>query len=77
MSFRTLKCLRCGWEWATRRERDPTRCAHCKSPLWNKERRSNAEMCSCPACSHQHFRKKRFDAVEVEKTGVLGGGSGE
>jgi len=31
------KCLRCGYEWASRNLR-PIRCAKCKTPYWDKER---------------------------------------
>ena len=36
--IRILKCNRCGWEWATRRDKDPNYCPKCKSPYWNKSR---------------------------------------
>lgn len=32
------KCLRCGWEWASRNPH-PVRCAKCKTPYWDKERK--------------------------------------
>jgi DNA-directed RNA polymerase subunit RPC12/RpoP len=36
-----LKCLRCGHEWTRRNfKRDPKVCPSCKSPYWNKERKS-------------------------------------
>lgn len=31
-----LTCLRCGWKWFGK---NPVRCAKCKSPYWNRERR--------------------------------------
>ena len=34
--IKLLKCLRCGWEWASRMERLPKVCPRCKSPYWNK-----------------------------------------
>ena len=33
------KCLRCGYEWASRKKRRPIRCASCGSPYYNKPRR--------------------------------------
>jgi predicted Zn-ribbon and HTH transcriptional regulator len=32
------KCLRCGWDWASRNSH-PVRCPKCKTPYWDKERR--------------------------------------
>jgi len=34
------KCLRCGYNWALRKEQEPIICPKCKSPYWNKERKS-------------------------------------
>lgn len=36
-----LKCLRCGYEWIPRREREPKVCPNpkCKSPYWDRPRR--------------------------------------
>lgn len=31
---RIVKCLRCGYEWATRLD-NPVRCAKCRSPYWD------------------------------------------
>jgi DNA-directed RNA polymerase subunit RPC12/RpoP len=41
--FIIYKCLRCGWEWGSRREEKPTRCAKCKNPYWDKERQSEVK----------------------------------
>lgn len=38
--FETFKCLRCGYEWGTRRG-TPIRCAKCRSPYWERERRND------------------------------------
>jgi DNA-directed RNA polymerase subunit RPC12/RpoP len=37
------RCLRCKHEWIprTKKEVRPTTCPKCKSPYWDKERRSN------------------------------------
>jgi len=35
-----LKCLRCGHEWFPRTEKQPLRCAFCKSVYWNIPRRT-------------------------------------
>jgi predicted Zn-ribbon and HTH transcriptional regulator len=32
------KCLRCAWEWASRKEH-PMRCSKCKTPYWNIPKR--------------------------------------
>jgi DNA-directed RNA polymerase subunit RPC12/RpoP len=32
-------CTRCGYEWQGRTDTDPTVCAKCKSPYWDKPRR--------------------------------------
>lgn len=32
-------CLRCGYEWQTRGEDVPVRCAGCGSVYWNRPRR--------------------------------------
>lgn len=29
-------CLRCGYEWLTRKEGRPTYCANCKTAAWDK-----------------------------------------
>ena len=29
------RCLRCGHEWAPRKEETPRVCPECKSPYWN------------------------------------------
>ena len=33
-----LSCLRCGWFWIRRADRNPDVCPRCKSPYWNKPR---------------------------------------
>lgn len=33
-------CERCGHEWITRSNCAPTTCPKCKSPYWNKPRRT-------------------------------------
>jgi uncharacterized Zn ribbon protein len=33
-----LTCKRCGYEWQARGD-DPSVCAKCKSPYWNKDKR--------------------------------------
>ena len=41
-----FQCLRCGYKWVPRifREEElPTICPKCKSPYWNKPRRSEAD----------------------------------
>ncbi len=37
-----FQCLRCGHKWVPRviLDREPTICPRCKSPYWNKQRRS-------------------------------------
>ena len=34
------KCDRCGHEWLSRDDEKPLRCASCKSPYWDKPRKS-------------------------------------
>ena len=33
------KCLRCGWDWISRRLTRPDRCAHCAASYWWREKR--------------------------------------
>jgi len=33
------KCLRCDYEWASRNPH-PIRCAECKTPYWDKEKKA-------------------------------------
>jgi predicted Zn-ribbon and HTH transcriptional regulator len=37
IKLKTLKCLRCGYEWTPRRE-DVRQCPKCKSVYWNERR---------------------------------------
>jgi predicted Zn-ribbon and HTH transcriptional regulator len=37
-----FNCKRCGWEWASRKER-PVICPKCKTPYWDKERKIKDE----------------------------------
>lgn len=39
------KCLRCGYDWASRNPH-PIRCAKCKTPYWDKEKRVKKEQSS-------------------------------
>lgn len=39
MYLQVLHCLRCGYKWPTRRTR-VKRCAKCRTPYWNKERKA-------------------------------------
>ena len=36
MPLNIHKCLRCGYEWASRKLGLPQTCAKCRSPYWNK-----------------------------------------
>ncbi len=35
-----LHCLRCGGKWNPRKATNPKSCPLCKSPYWNKEKKS-------------------------------------
>ena len=39
--IKIYKCLRCGHEWASRRDK-PLRCARCKTPYWHIPRNDKA-----------------------------------
>ena len=39
-------CERCGHEWLPRQEEEPRVCPKCKSPYWNKPRRTGSEATS-------------------------------
>lgn len=41
MYLQVLHCLRCGYKWPTRRTR-VKRCAKCRTPYWNKERKNSS-----------------------------------
>lgn len=34
------RCTRCGHEWVPRASKPPRVCPHCKSPYWDRERRT-------------------------------------
>lgn len=33
------ECNRCHWEWASRHEKEPKECPHCKTRYWNRARK--------------------------------------
>ena len=37
-----LRCARCGYEWFPRKV-EPRKCPRCKSPYWDRERKSTNE----------------------------------
>jgi hypothetical protein len=54
------RCERCEYEWIPRGETDtePKVCARCKSPYWNRARKS------APATTYEHFRARVRKALE-------------
>lgn len=55
-------CVRCGHEWAARKDDGlPERCPHCSSPYWNKARtlaRRAGVRCQCRYCKHTWIADK-------------------
>lgn len=45
MKFKLKKliCKRCGYIWIPRKEELPITCPKCRSPYWNKEKRSGVQ----------------------------------
>lgn len=65
-----LTCKRCSWRWIVRQaDKDdmlvlPKRCAKCRTPLWNTERRKNVK---------KHLRAKHYDKRLLITAGDLYG----
>ena len=61
-----FKCVRCRWEWPSRKKGGlPARCPHCSSPAWNKARavaRRTGLACHCKHCG--------WDWVAVKTEGL-------
>ena len=40
MKLKKYKCVRCNHKWFPRKESEPVVCAKCKSPYWNKKKKT-------------------------------------
>ena len=72
---RVVKCLDCGWKWATRT--NPKRCPKCKSIYWNEERakrrdekadilveKTSVNALKCLRCGYEWY-PRRFEKPKV------------
>ncbi|MCV0401962.1 MAG: hypothetical protein K5777_08330 [Nitrosopumilus sp.] len=53
------RCERCNHTWVPRDESSPTVCPKCKSPYWNKPRKSESEQ------AHESMKLKRSRGRKV------------
>jgi len=53
------KCDRCDWEWLSRDDEKPLRCASCKSPYWDTPRKIGTRRSVEQAREAMKLRRKR------------------